>query len=247
MIPLSKIKAKYIKSLQLKKFRDREKLFIVEGRKSVMEFINSDLDLELLAGTEEFYQDNLKLTDKPNYFLVGEKELSGLGSLKKNNAAIGVFSKPEVSKPDPSGDGVWLALDGINDPGNLGTIIRTADWFGIQGVILNDESVDVYNPKVISASKGSLSRIKVYQHALPSFLKHYQHEVIAADMTGTNLAKSEPLENGLIIMGNESHGISTEVASYITRRVTIPALGKAESLNVGVATGIVCYQLLAKY
>ena len=244
MIPLSKTKAKYIKSLQLKKNRDKEKNFFVEGEKSVLEFINSDFEVILLAGTAEFYDQNDLPAKSFEKFLAKKEELSSIGTLKTNNAAVAVFAKRNLPDLSPGSDGVILALDGINDPGNLGTIIRTADWFGINRVILNDDSVDPYNPKVISASKGSLSRVEVFNQSLSSFLDQYGGEVLAADMTGTPLQEIEPITSGVIIMGNESHGISKQVAGYVTRKITIPPLGEAESLNVGVATGIICYSLI---
>jgi TrmH family RNA methyltransferase len=244
MIPLSKIKAKYIKSLQLKKNRDKEGRFIVEGKKSILEFINSDFKISLIAGTEEFYGQNRLPESILEKYIAKPAELSNCGTLKTNNSALAVVEKPAEKKLTGDFSGVILALDGINDPGNLGTIIRTADWFGIGSVLLNDDSVDAFNPKVISASKGSLSRVKVYYQELSGFLASYTGEVLAADMSGKSLAQIKPISSGVIIMGNESHGLSRQVDNYITQRITIPALGKAESLNVGVATGIICYQLL---
>ena len=243
MIPLSKTKAKYIKSLQLKKNRDKEKKFLVEGQKSVMEFLNSDFIPELIVGTKEFYAENSLPEKTDEKYVSKATELKAIGTLKTNNAAIAVFLKPESGTLSITHEGIILALDGINDPGNLGTIVRTADWFGIKAVILGDDSVDPFNPKVISASKGSMCRVGVYNHSLSTYLENYKGEVLAADMTGADLHEVSPIRSGVIIMGSESHGLSQQIEKFITKRITIPILGQAESLNVGVATGIVCYML----
>lgn len=244
MIPLSKIKAKYIKSLQLKKNRDKEKRFLVEGRKSVLEFLHSDYRVVMLVGTEEFYDQHSFPEGTYESYLAKSHELATIGSLKSNNAAIAIFAQKEITLLSPEQKGIILALDGINDPGNLGTIIRTADWFGVKTLLLNDESVDPYNPKVINASKGSMCRVMVYEQSLVDYLKAYPLDVFAADMNGISLDKIQPVESGMIIMGNESHGIQSSIEAFITKKITIPSIGHAESLNVGVATGIVCYSLI---
>jgi TrmH family RNA methyltransferase len=243
MIPLSKIKAKYIKSLQLKKNRDKEKRFIVEGKKSVLEFINSKFRLITIIGTREFYEENSINESSTERLIAKTDDLSTIGALKSNNAVLGVFAKPEEALLSSDTAGLILALDGINNPGNLGTIIRTADWFGIKSILLNEDSVDPFNPKVISASMGSMSRVDVYSQPLSAFLATYTGEVLAADMTGTAINQLESVKSGVIIMGSESHGVNKALDQFITQRVTIPALGPAESLNVGVATGIICYML----
>lgn len=246
MIPLSKTKSKYIKSLQLKKNRDKENRFIIEGKKTVLEFLSSDFTVELIIGTPEFYEEYPEGSGEIEQLSTNSTELAAIGTLKTNNAALAVVKKPNLRPLCSDYDKVILALDGINDPGNLGTIIRTADWFGIEAVLLNDDSVDPFNPKVVNASKGSFSRVKVYRQSLVNLLDNYPYDVIAADMHGKSIYEGDPLSQGMLIMGNESHGISREVEQYITSRLTIPTLGRAESLNVGVATGIFCYALLGK-
>lgn len=246
MVPLSKTKSKYIKSLQHKKNRDKENRFLVEGKKSVLEFLSSDFSVELIAATEEFYEEYGSSLDDVEQLLAKPAELSVTGTLKSNNAAIAVVRKPEDNVLSADYQKVILGLDGINDPGNLGTIIRTADWFGIEAVLLNDESVDPYNPKVVNASKGSFSRVKVYKQSLPGLLADYKGEVLAADMFGKSINELEPISSCVLVMGSESHGISHDVEKHITTRVTIPSAGHAESLNVGVATGIICQRLFGK-
>lgn len=246
MIPLSKIKTKYIKSLQFKKSRDKENKFIVEGKKSVLEFIESGFTIELIIGTEEFYAGNELPLDGIELLTASTNDLNNLGTLKTNNAALAVIQKQDAEDLSVTTSGVILALDNINDPGNLGTIIRTADWFGIKDILLNIDSVDVYNPKVVNSTKGSFCRVSVHEQSLAEFLSAYKGEVYAADMIGKELSSISPISHGIIMMGSESHGISKSVAEYVTQKITIPAIGGAESLNVGVATGIICYHMLGK-
>ena len=243
MNSLSKTKAKYIKSLQLKKNRSQEGLFIVEGEKSVLEFLNSDFKVQQVVCTEEFLNNFSNYVDEIELFICSKSALSGLGSFKSNNSALAVVEIPkEASKVED--EGLILALDHINDPGNLGTIIRIADWFGIGNIILSPDSVDVYSPKVVSATKGSLTRIKVFEKDLKEFFSTYTNQVIAADLDGEPLVSFNKIKSGIILMGSESHGINHELIPFVTHKVTIPRIGKAESLNVAVATGIVCNHLL---
>jgi RNA methyltransferase, TrmH family len=244
MIPLSKSKAKYIKSLQLKKNRMQEGKFIVEGQKSVLEFLDSDFIIEEVVGTEEFYAQIDKKMLPEAVFVCNSKILSKIGKFYSNNGIIAIVRMKEPSQLSVGGSEVVLALDNINDPGNLGTIIRVADWYGIDKLLLTKNSVDVYNPKVVSASKGSLTRVGIFYVDLAENLAEYKGPVYAADMQGESLANVPAIKSGVLLMGSESHGISKELHPYITKRVTIPRKGGAESLNVAVATGIICNYLL---
>lgn len=246
MIPLSKTKAKYIKSLQLKKQRDIENLFIVEGKKSVLEFIKSNFIINSIVLTQDFYEENKSQLDQFDLFITKPKELSAIGSLKTNDSAIAIVEKPDHDKRTNDSKGIILVLDGINDPGNLGTIIRTADWFGIKQVVLSDNSVDPFNPKVVNASKGSMSRVVVNTESLKEFLSKYEGVVYSAEMYGIDLKELSPISEGVIIMGSESHGVSKELKEFVTKTITIPSVGQAESLNVGVATGIICNHLISR-
>jgi len=245
MNSLSKIKAKYIKSLQHKKSRIQEGKFIVEGSKSVREFLQSDYVVEEVVATNDFYHeiDHNLLPD--SVYLTNADELAALGTFKTNKAALAIVHTKLQTILKKSTKEVMLALDNINDPGNLGTIIRIADWYGIDKLILNDNSVEVYNPKVVSASKGSLTRVNIYNLNLAVFLADYQGDVFAADLVGEPLNLIEPINSGVLLMGSESHGISDALTPYITKKITIPGRGGAESLNVAVATGIICNHLLA--
>lgn len=244
MNPLSKSKAKYIKSLQLKKRRTEEGRFLIEGIKSVLEFFSSDFIVEEVVGTADFY-DQIDHDLLPEaIFSCSAKTLSTLGTFKSNNSVLAIVSIKPPSTLVPNTEEVILALDDINDPGNLGTIIRVADWYGINTLLLSHNSVDIYNPKVVSATKGSLTRVNVHYVSLAEFMAKYPGKVYAADMNGEPLATMHQLESGMILMGSESHGISHELDPYITKRITIASKGGAESLNVAVATGIICNHLL---
>jgi TrmH family RNA methyltransferase len=245
MNPITKSKAKYIKSLQLKKSRTAEGKFIVEGKKSVLEFLASDFIVEEVVGTDEFYaQVNHELLPEAA-FLCNAKTLSALGAFKSNKSVLAIVQIKSPTTVVLNRQEVILALDNINDPGNLGTIIRLADWYGINTLLLGQNSVDIYNPKVVSATKGSLTRVNIYYVNLLQYVADYEGEIFAADMKGETLSNLEPFNKGMLLMGSESHGISHELDPYITKRITIPGKGRAESLNVAVATGIICSHLLA--
>ncbi len=244
MNPLAKSKIKYIKSLQLKKHRIREGKFIVEGGKSVREFLQSGFVVSELVATADFYAGIAATAMPARCYVTDASTLAALGTYTTNNAALAVVEIPPRADLNLGPEDLLLAVDKLNDPGNLGTIIRIADWFGIRKLLLSHDAVDVYNPKVVNASKGSLTRVAVHYANLPAVLAAYPGPVLAAEMTGEYLPEVKPLRAGIILMGSEAHGLREELAPYITRRVTIPRLGGAESLNVAVATGIICYHLL---
>ena len=245
---LSKAKIKYIKSLQLKKNRLQEKLFIVEGTKSVLEFINSKFTTAIVYGTETFEQQNINILRKNNigFELAEEKQLTQAGYLGSNNAAIALVKIPEVQEIIVKEDGWTIVLDTINDPGNLGTIIRIADWYGVGQIIVSEHSVDAYNPKVVNASKGSLARVQIDSTDLLTLLANYKGQIIGADMEGEDVHSFTASKGGILLMGSESHGISDELQKKLTDKITIPRVGEAESLNVGVATAIICDNLIGR-
>ncbi len=239
---LSKAKIKYIKSLHVKKHRVKEKLFFVEGAKSVIEFIESKFTTAIVYGTDLFWKQNEKLLreQKVVFEIATEKELIQAGTLNSNNAAIALVNMPVLKELVLAKTDWTLALDTINDPGNLGTIIRIADWYGIQQILISTNSADVYNPKVVNTTKGSLTRVHINYVDLPKTLSAYKGLIIGADMVGEDVHTFKPKEKGVIIMGGESHGISQEVQKLLTTKITIPRIGSAESLNVAVATAIIC-------
>jgi TrmH family RNA methyltransferase len=237
---LSKAKIKFIKSLQIKKYRKEEQCFIVQGAKSVRELLASDFETTLLLGTTDFLS-----TTNPGKVAevleVNEKDLDGLGEFQTNDACLAV-ARLKANEPIHVNDNEFaLVLDDIRDPGNLGTIIRTADWFGIHKIIASNETADFYNPKVISATMGSFTRIKIHYTDLSRYLTSAKLPVFGTYLNG----KAMPLVNfgrgGLILIGNESKGVGDDLEKFVTTKVTIPKIGNAESLNAGVATGILCY------
>lgn len=243
---LSKARIKYIKSLQLKKYRKQEQRFVVEGEKGVADLLQSDFQCELVLVTDAFHQRHHALLRnfKGECISVKPSELSGLGELKTNETALAVAVMKE-NKPFLIDDKKWtLVLDDIRDPGNLGTIIRIADWYALQGIVASSETTDLYNSKVIQASMGSFTRVPVYYTSLPEFLAQQNLPVLGAFLEGENIHRFHAPEGGLLVIGNESAGISEEAGRHITHRVTIPRFGRAESLNAAVAAAVLCDNLL---
>lgn len=235
---LTKATAKFIKSLQLKKYRKQEQLFVVEGKKSVQEVIDSDFQIKILLGSEQFLVENEDSRAEEVIYASG-KDLSPLGSFKTNDGALAVVKQKE-NAPFNIENELAIALDDINDPGNLGTILRIADWYGISKVIASDETVDLYNPKTIAASKGSFTRVAVYYTNLENYLKSAEPTKYGAFMNGNDIHKQKLVQPAIIVMGNEANGISENVAKVIDQKITIPKFGGAESLNVAMATAVIC-------
>ncbi len=232
---LSKNQLKLITSLHQKKYRIRHGLFIAEGIKVVREFLNSSFKLVNLYTTETISEFELY-----NSQSISEVELKKISSLKTPNKVIGVFEIPELSQL--SDKGLILVLDGIKDPGNLGTIIRLCDWFGISQIVCSKETVDCYNPKVVQSTMGSLTRITLVYTDLVPFLKSSNLPIYGALLEGENIYKSTLQKEAILIIGNESNGISKEVSRLITNQITIPRFGNlqlTESLNAATATAII--------
>jgi TrmH family RNA methyltransferase len=237
---VSKSKIKFIKSLQVKKYRKQEQCFVVEGAKSVKELLNSDFEVTWLAGKVEFLLQNEEILRRKRVEAVEatEKELTQVGSFQTNDAAIALAHIKDNKLP-PISHEFCVVLDDLRDPGNVGTIIRTADWYGIKNIIASEETADFYNPKTISATMGSFCRVNVFYANLPQFFETNALPVFGTFMNGTDVHQVEFGKGGLIVIGNESNGICDEVAGYVQQRITIPRLGSAESLNAAIATGIV--------
>ncbi|HPH46150.1 MAG TPA: RNA methyltransferase [Chryseolinea sp.] len=236
---LSKAKIKFIKSLQIKKYRKQEQCFLVEGAKSVHELLDSDFELVTLLGTSDFLS-GLNRSIKCEVIEVSVKELEGLGDFQTNDTTLAIARQRLNNPIDVLPDEFALVLDDIKDPGNLGTIIRTADWFGIQKIIASAETADFYNSKVITSSMGSFTRTRIFYTDLEEFLSKNRLKVFGAYLSGSDVHKTDFGTGGLIVMGNESKGISPSLEKYITDKITIPRYGKAESLNAAIATAIIC-------
>jgi len=239
---ISRNEIKYIKDLSRKSVRFAEGKFVVEGEKLVNELLKSNFEIDGIYATELW--DNALVSDLTE---ITEKELARISHLKSPNKVLAVVRMPEFWDIEEESKGLTLFLDRINDPGNLGTIIRMADWFGVKHIVCTQQSVDVFNSKVIQSSMGSIFRIPVEYVDGEEFIKEYvaqnpNHPVLGAAMEGTEIGSFDFPEDTLLVMGSESHGIDSEINSLVTQHITIPKFGNAESLNVGVATGVLLWE-----
>jgi TrmH family RNA methyltransferase len=242
---LSKSTISLLKSLQQKKFRIEHGLFLVEGNKSVTEFANSSYQIEAIYHTTAIDPKLLKLSGKINFSEISLNDLEKISSLKSPQEVIALVKIPALPILNATAlKGKFaIALDGIQDPGNMGTIIRTADWFGIQHIICSADTVDVYNPKVVQATMGSLAHVNIYYVELAEFLGSINMPLFGALLDGSNIYKTDFGTQGLIIMGNEGNGLRPEIIKLVQKAVTIPRSGNAESLNLGIATAIFCSEI----
>jgi len=243
---LSKSKTKYIQSLKEKKFRDQYKTFVAEGDKMVRDLLPT-MDCEILLATHDFIDSEIDFHYKIHELIeVTKSELEKTSFLKTPQQVLAVFRQPEYALDIPElSNRLSLVLDGIQDPGNLGTIIRLADWYGIENIICSRDTVDVYNSKVVQATMGALARIKVHYVDLTEWLKNIGNiPVYGTFLEGKDMYRSDITQNGLIIMGNEGNGIRPEVEQFVSQKLYIPRYPEertsSESLNVAVATAIVC-------
>lgn len=239
---ISKNQIKFIRSLELKKNRKRESLFVAEGPKVIEELLKLKTPHTIIA-TKEWIDNNPKIS---NVIEVSERELESASLLKTPQQVLALFAiETTVQDLNIDNNKLYLALDGIQDPGNLGTIIRIADWFGIDTIYCSNETVDVYNPKVIQATMGSIARVKVVYTDLCNLISNLSDEmpVYGTFLDGSDIYQNELTPNGIIVMGNEGKGITKELKSLITNKLLIPSFSigdTAESLNVAIATAITC-------
>ncbi|HZG00762.1 MAG TPA: RNA methyltransferase, partial [Chitinophagales bacterium] len=239
---LSKAFEKYVNSLRTKKGRRLHNAYVMEGEKSVKELLSSDMRWQKLIVSESWLRSNpavIPVNDK-RVVVCTEIQMEKVTSLQTAPPLLAVVDIPLYdSLPDFSG--FAFVLDGIQDPGNLGTVVRTADWFGVDTVFVSDDTVDAYNPKTVQAAMGSLLRVNVIERNLHDVFAHYtKAHVYAADMNGNDLRTVRVTEPALLIIGNEGSGIRDEWKPYIHTTLTIPKFGDAESLNASVAAAVVC-------
>ena len=230
---------KFIKSLHQKKYRYLHRCFIVESSKNVLEIINSNFEVKFLLSTEKWLKSN-KIFLKEGIFLVDENDLKRVTCLKNPSDVLAVVKIPEI-KNNFNLKGINVALDSINDPGNFGTILRTCDWFGIKNIYCSKNCVDLFNPKVVQSSMGSISRVNVFYTDLFNVINNLNNKVhtYAAVLDGKDLNDSKFKKNSLLIFGNESKGISNDILDLVNEKVTISKKGIADSLNVSVSVGII--------
>ncbi len=238
---LSKQQVSYLRSLHQKKFRQMYGKFLVEGDKLVHELLESNFKIDAVYSTSEFEIRNSKL--KGHHFIVSEPELQRISTHQNPNMVVAVASIPKVSSEIgnlKSELELVVICDGISDPGNAGTIIRSAEWFGANAVVFSKNSVDIFNPKVVNAAKGSLFRMPCIYANLPELLAgNKETNVYGTFMQGENIYNLSLSEKAYIVIGNEANGISKEVTPFINTKITIPSASRAESLNAGVATAVV--------
>lgn len=252
---LYKSHIKLVQSLRHNKFRKQLNLFIAEGPKVVDELLNSQFNLHLLFATRDFFNSGKKQVPPEKCIEVTSKELERLSLLKTANEVLGIFEMVEHSKIAPTEiRDLTLVLDEIHDPGNMGTIIRTADWFGIDQIICSEQCVDVFNPKVVQSTMGSLGRVHVLYLNLFEFLSKVPNTipVYGADMNGTPVFEIDLKQQAILVIGSESHGISDEINNLINHKISIPTfkskrVQQPESLNASVATAILCTEFRRKY
>jgi len=234
---ITKNQIKYIRGLALKKNRVKEQCFVVEGEKSVAELLRSSFQIIDLFATKQWIAEN----NYDNANEVSVTELARISNLKSANNVLAVVKFNEEIKEKILG--VTLVLDDINDPGNLGTIIRVCDWFGVEQIVCSKNTVDFYNPKVVQSTMGSLFRVSVLYTDLNKYLAKTTTPIYGAFMDGENIKSSNTNENIHLVMGNEANGISKEVEKYISKKVAIKNIGgNTESLNVAMATAILLYE-----
>ena len=230
---LSNNHQKLITSLSQKKYRQKHQLFIAEGVKVVEEFLKSSYELEILFSTDSDF------SSLDCFIQVSYQELKKISSLKNPNKVLAIFKIP--NQINPIMGGLILVLDSINDPGNLGTIIRLCDWFGIEQLVCSNETVDCFNSKVVQASMGSLTRVAVSYLDLKKYLQNASVPIFVADMDGLDVYKTKLPDSALLVLGNEANGISDEIKQLVTTKITIPRFGaiqQTESLNVATASAI---------
>jgi len=244
---LSKSQISLIKSLQLKKYRKTHKLFIVEGFKSITEFFNEDYNLHSLYYLPELSSKVLNFPDKIKGIEVSSRDLKKISTLTNPQGALALFQIPDHNLDlSKLANKFSLALDFIQDPGNLGTIIRTADWFGMNTLICSNDTTDAYSPKAVQASMGSLARVRIIYCDLKQLLKKTNMTIYAAMLEGTSIYDTDFQDGGLIVLGNEGNGVRSEIKPFIQEKITIPKIGKAESLNVAISSAVICSEISRK-
>ena len=241
---ISKSQLKLIRSLSQKKYRQKHDLFIAEGIKVLNELLNSTFEIETLFCTNDFET----AISENKIVRISETELKRVSTLKSPNKALGIFKIPKEKTVQNSG--LTIALDAINDPGNLGTIIRLCDWFGITQLVCSKDTVDCYNQKVVQASMGSLTRVSIHYTDLENYITKSNLDTFIADMDGENVYKTKLPKEGILIMGNEANGVSKEIKSLLQYKISIPRFGETqetESLNVATATAILLSEFKRGY
>lgn len=250
---ISNAQIKTIASYKLAKFRNQDEVFVVEGVKMVDELLRSNHTIEMICATKNWIEEHKKIASQINLNIqeIKTQDLERISSLTTPNQVLAIVKRKE-SKPIELKSQLVIALDEIKDPGNLGTIVRIADWFGIENIICSENTVDIYNPKAIQATMGSLFRINITYNNLFQYLQTLpsSHPIYGTIIEGgKNIYQENLQQEGIIVIGSESHGISQEIKQLITHPLTIPSFSKEqgpESLNASIATSIICSEFRRK-
>src|SRR5688572_20832235 len=238
---LVKSQVKYIQSLGQKKFRSREGMFIAEGPRIVKELLenNSSMVKQVFA-LKDWIDENKESTGNSETIEISASDLERISKLTTPNKVLAIVQQLPADHSFDTKNRITLALDTIQDPGNLGTIIRTADWFGVEQIVCSEDCVEMYNPKVVQSTMGSIARVKFIYTGLATWMAdHPGTKIYAATLDGNDITAMNRLQEGIIVIGNESSGIDPEILQLANERITIPGKGKAESLNAAVAAGII--------
>jgi RNA methyltransferase, TrmH family len=241
IILISKSEIKSITQLQQKKYRDSRNLFVAEGPKVIKELLKEGLKLQRFFSTEAAE------ISETHHTHINHQELKKISNLKNANTALAVFEKPTSQKFENRG--LIVALDAVRDPGNLGTIIRLCDWFGVTQLLCSQDTADCFNPKVIQATMGSIARVSVQYVSLSEVLKNAKMPIFGAFMDGKDVYENNLPKEAILVMGNEANGISQEISALISEKISIPQFGKTttESLNVATATAILLSEFKRAY
>lgn len=245
---ISNAEIKLINALNKSHGRKKYHAFLVEGVKMVAEVLESNIEVLLIAATNQWVEENARFLNNDNLRLVNERELKKMSNFSTSNQVVVVAKKPAEIYLNISDDDLVLVLDTIQDPGNMGTIIRTADWYGIHKIVCSKETVDAYSSKVVQSSMGSVFRSHIYYTDIVVFLKKQNKPIYGSLLDGENIYDIELQPSGFIVMGNESKGISSEVQQLLTQAVYLPShkSSKAESLNAAIACGIILAEFRRK-
>ncbi|MEI7829072.1 MAG: RNA methyltransferase [Prolixibacteraceae bacterium] len=245
---ISRQKIEYIRSLTHKKGREQLGCFVAEGEKLVFDLLKTRLELMEIYCTSDGFSDHQRLFALDNFTILAEKEMKRISAFKNPSNVLALFRIPEAKKvARDTFEGINLILDGIQDPGNLGTIVRTADWFGISNIFCSNDCADIYNPKCVQSTMGALARVQVYYLDLSELLVQatdLKIPVYGTFMEGENFYNTELEEKALIIFGSEGKGISSDLKKFLTKKISIPTYpagsSELESLNVAISAAIVC-------
>lgn len=241
---LSKSTIKYIQSLQHKKLRDVEGMFVAEGPKLVKELLAGNIFTCKGVYALPSWIETCGFSQQDVLFPITEIELEKISQLSQPNAVVAIFQKKEVNTQFSLQHNITLMLDDIQDPGNLGTIIRIADWFGIKNIVCSNHTADMYNAKVVQSTMASLQQVNImYTDLLPWLQQNKGIPVLAATLGGANIKALAPIKEAILVIGNESKGVREELLQLSTQHITIPRIGAAESLNAAVATAVILYEL----